>query len=130
MLEAGGAEIKETWTEEDIEAEARMDPDRDGDKETMGPEMSAVFDVDADADAVAVAVAVTEAVPDREADLEMTGTGVAIGDASSLLVVISRRVTGTGRTVTILIGRAAGEFCAGAGFSSFASWLNANATPF
>lgn len=125
LLEAGGAEVKEIWTGEDIEAEARMDPDRDGDKGTTDPELNAALNADAnanaDADADADAVAVMEAVPDRKADLEMTGTGVTTGDANSLLVVISRRVTGKGRTVTILIGRAPGEFWAGAGFSSLAS---------
>ena len=97
-----------------------MDPDRGGgDKASTDPEMDAVFAPDADTDADADAV--TEAIPDRKADLEMIGTGVTTGDAKSLVVVMSRRVAGTGRTVTILIGRFAGEFCAGAGFSSLAS---------
>ena len=130
MLEAGGAEVKDTWIGEDKEAEAEIivDPDRDADEETTGSEVEVVFGADADANAEADTDTksdtdgATEAVPDRETDPEMTGTGVTTGAAKSLLVEISWRVTGTGRTVTILIGWAAGEFCAaGAGLRSLAS---------
>lgn len=132
--------MEDTWTGEDTETEAeaeaevRIDPDCNGDNGgTTGPDVDAEFgaepDTDTDADGVA------EAVPDRGNGLDTTpGTGVTTttgGGEGSPLAGISRRVAGTGRTVTILTGRAAGEFCwAGAGFSSLASWLNARPTPF
>lgn len=145
VLEAGGAEDEEAtaWTGEDTEAEAEAVAELEGDgvTEAAGPEEEADADVgvEADADADEDADATNETLRDRKTRLETTDVkeGVLVGAARGAEgpggTGTGRRVTGTrtGRAVTMRIGCRVGGFCcAGAGFSSLASWLKAKLIPF